>query len=231
MTVTEMHTALRLHIDKSTSLSGVVDFLPEELDFWLNEAMFRYIKQRAVNFEDSQKHIDDISVLVCHTGKLTLTANTRVGENVVECNLPITDATNPYLFYINSSVYDENDVALQSGETIEHINISTYIKDSINNPWIRRPFVAFYKGNDSDTATKISFIYGDEFIPTKADITYLKKPKTLVYANVSGYQTTTCELPEHTHREIVVTAAELMLENIESQRVQSFGPINAAKVE
>lgn len=229
----DMHQAIRLHLDKSTSLVGSVDFLPEELDFWLNEAQDRFIKQRLFGnnyrqqkFDDTQKRIDDLKSLIIQTGKINL-SQSNLADNVKECDLPITDATSPYLFYINSSLYDNSTGVLQTGDNISFDNISKYLKDSINNPYIRRPLTVFY----NSTTDKIAFVHGDEFVPTRCDITYIKKPKKLTYTTPGTYETNTCELPEYTHREIVVIAAEMLIENIESQRVQTFTQLNSSKSE
>ena len=45
MNITEMHRAFRLGLDKTQSLE-YPDFLPEEIDFWLNEAIRAFVKTR-----------------------------------------------------------------------------------------------------------------------------------------------------------------------------------------
>jgi len=240
MTVSEMHTAFRLHLDKSSSLVGIPDFLPEEIDFWLNEAQDRFIKQRMfgdnymrTGLEQNQKRIDDLRNLVILLLDGALTAS-DIAVNVKEYTLPINDGTSPYMFYISSTVYKyttgsghkfaDDSETLQVKDIIQHERLKDYLKDGINDPYIRRPLVTFY-------GDKIAFIYGDEFVPTTCDITYLKRPKKLVLSSPTGYQTTTCELAVHTHPEIAVMAADLVIENTESPRVQTFEQLNASKVE
>lgn len=230
MTVSEMHNAFRQHIDKSTSLVGSVDFLPEEIDFQLNEAQDIFVKQRMfgtnykqLGFEQSEKRIDDLRTLLVQSDKINLTQS-LIGNNVKECSLPINSLTSPYLFYINSSVYNSSDTQFQTGGVMQEAYINDYIKDFINNPYIRRPLAVIIGGS-------IGFIHSDEFIPIKCDITYIKRPKTLTINTPGTYETNTSELALHTHREIVVIAASLALENIESQRTQTFEPINASKIE
>lgn len=237
MTVSEMHLAIRLNLDKSTALVGSVDFLPEELDFWLNEAQDRFIKQRMFGnntkheaFDKSVKRIEDLKNLVCSKRSLALATNLDIGVNVKSTDLPVSDSTDPYAYYINSSVANSSGVYLQINDIISWSNISEYIKDSINNPWIKRPLVLFNK-NSYTTTPQISVVYGDEFVPNTIDITYIKKPKVLTSFSMSGYQTNTSELSEHTHREIVNIAASMLIENIESPRVQTFDQVNASKVE
>jgi hypothetical protein len=230
MTVSEMQIALRLHLDKSTSLTGSVDFLSEELNFWLNESQDRFIKQRMfgnnyykLGFEQSQKRIDDLRNLVILGGPYSLTTSS-LGSNVKEGALPVSDVTSPYLYYIDSSVYNSSSLQLNAGKVLQEMYLGDYVKDFINNPYIRRPLVVLYD-------SKIVFVYSDEFIPTTFDLTYIKKPKTLTTSTPGTYETNTCELAEHTHREIVALAASLLIENIESPRVQTFEALNSSKIE
>lgn len=230
MTVSEMHTAFRLYLDKSTSLVASVDFLPEEIDFWLNESQDRFIKQRMfgnnyrqLGFEQSEKRIDDLRNLLVVSSKYSL-SQSSIAPNIKSYLLPVSDSVNPYLYYINSAVYNSSNARLQTGGVMQEEHINEYIKDFINNPYIRRPLVVIINNT-------INFVHGDEFIPSQFDMTYIRKPRKLVLSSPGTYQTTTCELAEHTHREIVTMAASLVLENIESPRVQTFEPLNASKIE
>jgi hypothetical protein len=70
MTISEMHVAFKLGLDKTNSLD-YPSFLPEEIDFWLNQAIRRFVKTRysglnvkREGFEQSQKRIDDLRTLV-----------------------------------------------------------------------------------------------------------------------------------------------------------------------
>jgi len=233
MTVSDMQLAVRLEIDKSTALTGGVDFLPEELDFWLQEGQERFIKQRMFGnnlkqqaFDQTQKRIDDLRSLVVQSSKISLSSSS-FGSNVKEAILPVTDSSNPYLFYIASDLFDSSSNELHAGKVISFGEIDNYIKDYINNPWFRRPLVFFYE----HSVDVIGFIYPDEFIPTQCTVTYIRKPRQLVSGTPVGYQTNTCELPEHTHKEIVILTASMLIENIESPRVQTFPTLNESRVE
>jgi len=65
MTVNEMHIAVNLGVQKIASFQADT-LLPQELDFELNIAMMRFIKQRynpmsnrqGKGFEQSQKRVD-----------------------------------------------------------------------------------------------------------------------------------------------------------------------------
>ena len=70
MTIAEMHIALKLELDKSDSLNNL-SFEPEELDYWINKAIKRFVKTRysgsnykSESFEETQKRTDDLRTLV-----------------------------------------------------------------------------------------------------------------------------------------------------------------------
>lgn len=234
MTVSDMHNAFRLHLDKSTSLVGSVDFLPEEIDFWLNEAQDRYIKQRLSGnnytrskFDQNQKSVEDLRNLISTKQSLSLSSS-YLGSNVKKVSLPITDSLYPYFYYLDAALKDISGNVLNTDHVLKTEELSLYTKDSVNNPYLRRPLVYFY--NDTGNPS-VAFIYGDEFIPITCDLTYVKKPMKLTINTPGTYETNTCELSEHTHREIVVLAVSLVIENIESQRVQTFDQLNTSKSE
>jgi hypothetical protein len=79
MTVNEMHIAVNLGVQKIASFQADV-LLPQEIDFELNIAMMRFIKQRynassnrqGKGFEQSQKRVDDLRNLVVTTSSSTV---------------------------------------------------------------------------------------------------------------------------------------------------------------
>ena len=233
----DMHRAFRLNLDKSSSLVGNPDFLPEEIDFWLNEAQERFVKQRVFGnnlrkeaLEQGQKRVDDLKTLICTYYGTSLSASS-LGSNVKETLIPVS-ATAPYLFYLDSALHGSvTSNVLQCGQVISTKDLSKYVADSINTPYIRRPLVYFYNSVGTNANQTIAFIYSSEFVPYTVDITYIKKPKVLTYTTVSGYQTNTPDLPEETHKEIVNLAVQLVIENIESSRVQTFPSLNASNIE
>lgn len=100
MTITEMHRAFKLGLDK---LDGVnyPNFRSEEIDLILNQAQNRYAKQRyGINnikrqsFEETQKRTEDLKELI-RTSIITPTANSgqvnngdNITTNSVLCTLP-----------------------------------------------------------------------------------------------------------------------------------------------
>ena len=228
MTVNEMHIAFRLHLNKSTSLVGTPDFLPEEIDFWLNEAQERFIKQRLFGnnyrkeeFEDSQKRIEDLRNLIVYSEDNALTPS-LLGPNVKQTDIPTIP---PFNYLVRFMLNNGTGVRVNGFDVVRHSDAFKYIQDTINYPFIKRPVAVLEMGN-------FEVIYDPEYNPTRIDITYIKKPLVLTsFTPTTGVSTDTCELTVETHSEIVVLAAELAIENIESIRTQTFTPINSSKIE
>jgi hypothetical protein len=116
MDITEMHKAFRLELDKSQSLD-YPDFLPEEIDFWLNKAIRAFVKTRysgsnvkRESFEESQKRIDDLRTLIKEHSITPVSAGSPIYPFSTYTNVKIKD--NSYIFplpvlplYVNSTSY------------------------------------------------------------------------------------------------------------------------------
>lgn len=70
MTFNEFHTAVNLELDKTASFS-LPSFEPDELDYWINKSIERYVKTKysgnnvkRESLEQTQKVTDDIGVLI-----------------------------------------------------------------------------------------------------------------------------------------------------------------------
>lgn len=76
MTVQEMHTAFRLGLDKTNS-SSIASFEPQEIDYWLNYSVERFIKQRALGnnfrkegYPNTTKRHEDLYTLIVQNPNL-----------------------------------------------------------------------------------------------------------------------------------------------------------------
>ena len=226
MTISEMHTAVKLGLDKTEGLAYAA-FEPEELDFWLNEAIDRFIKTRysGVNFkqesfEQSQKRTEDLRTLVTET---RITPATSAGTSDKPNMYLVADASLPanYMLFLN----DEVTISFTHGVTGVATTLRTYpvlctsdtYSTKINDPYsehrlhlgIARPLRMF-------TSKGIELITDGQYTITYYYLKYLRTP-TVVAIGTS----TDCDLPDHTHREIVLLTVKLLIENIESPRYQS----------
>lgn len=229
MTVEEMHTAVKLGLDKTSSLE-LPAFEPEELDYWLNEAQLQIVKQKAFGnnfrgegFEDSGKRIDDLLPLVKESSEITVSQH-QFYPNVKYLSVDdIGDSDSKYMFYLSSIVKylsSETDYEPSNGySTIGTIpilqnEIKNLIQTEFNTPFIKTPYVFFYEN-------KIGYIHDPYKEIDSAFIKYIKQPKELVNGSTSEYQTNESELPEQVHPEIVALTVNMLLENIESRRQES----------
>ena len=96
MTITEMHQFFKVGVDKSESFS-YPSFQSEEIDYFLNKAQERFIKQRyGINnlkgqgFEQTQKRTDDIREVIMYDNSTSLGLQLN-GSN--------TDDNKPYAKY------------------------------------------------------------------------------------------------------------------------------------
>lgn len=234
MTISEMHLAVKLGLDKTEGLTYAA-FEPEEIDFWLNEAIDRFIKVRysgtnpkRESFEQSQKRVDDLRSLVKEvvlsptvspatesSGGYTISFKPN-SYHVDEDDLPAD-----YMFFLN----DEVSISFTHPVTGVVTTLRTYpvvctsdtYSTKINDPYSEhilhlgtaRPLRLFSEKG-------IELVTDGQYTITDYFFKYLRKPTT-----VSIGTATDCDLPEHTHREIVLLAVKILTENIESPRYQT----------
>lgn len=151
MTVNEMHIAVNLGVQKIASFQADI-LLPQELDFELNIAMMRFIKQRynansnrqGKGFEQSQKRVDDLRNLVVNTISNTISAGGFLFDalgtyiyNTGNTNIYVERATLPldYLFLVSVSAevnYNCNTTIVN--QLVEETRTTDWVKTSLVGP-------------------------------------------------------------------------------------------------
>jgi hypothetical protein len=229
MTVLEMHTAVKLGLDKTSSLA-LPGFEPEEIDYWLNEAQLELVKQkmfgnnyRQENFDMGVKRADDLSILMTYSSELTYnvsntTPNFRPHSyhpNVATVNIEASTMPD-YLFYIGADLLindpHSHNPGVQPAETIRipQEDIGVYVETPFNRPILRNGYIYLKEG-------EVNVIYDPEATPVSIYVSYLKRPATLDISTPAQES----DLPEQVHSEIVALTVKLMIENIESPRVET----------
>jgi len=219
-----MHDSFRLELDKVNSLQ-YPDFTTAEIDYWLNRAIREFTKTRysGVNykkegFEQSQKRIDDLRTLVREvTIPCTITGAIKPNGYVLSGGF-INSVFTPDTYWL--SLGEEVDITPTNGSSLRQ-GVTEVTSDEyrfeIDNPYSTfrlhygnaKPLRLFY--NDT-----IEFISDGGYTVDNAYVRYIKAPAMVDFA------TTSCDLPEHTHDEIVIIGVRLVLENIEQPRLQSY---------
>lgn len=224
MTISEMHNYVKLELDKTSSLE-LPAFESEEIDYWLNEAIRKFIENRysGVNpkgesFEGTQKRIDDLRSIVA-VDDITPATNTQYDANGYQADLPAD-----YLRALAHQVTIAWPPTVQTYTDtfpVEQIPQDALYK-ALHDPFSPHVFtydhgepLLFYKENTGADGDIIMVTDGNYDI-TNLKLNYLRQPATVDLVGV-----TNCDLPEHTHAEIVKMAANMMLENIENPRYQT----------
>jgi hypothetical protein len=221
MTIAEMHTAVKLELDKTSALE-LPAFEPEELDYWINRSILLYIKSRysgfnitREGFEQVQKRADDLRILVTEFPFTSLT----VGDSYDKPNSYLAD-----LDLINEDylVRVGEEVEIVVGNTTKRQGVTECTSDSyrtfIDNPYSEHRLhygeakpLRLFKGNNAELITDGNYTISKYFLR------YLRYPQQVSLTNGDD-----CELPAHTHDEIVKITVSTLLENIESIRHQTF---------
>lgn len=228
MTIQEMHYQFKIGLDKVDSLSSP-NFIPEEIDIFLNNAQEQFISQRAFSnnpkkegLEETQKRVDDLKNIISNYNTTTFTTTVDNKPNGVFVALP-SDYRHAIQEEATVSYTDCNSTTQTEQAEIIPINHDEY------NRIIRDPFkkpdkeIIYRLGFEPAASERFEIISGPSTTLTTYVLRYIRNPQQLRYG--TQYQTPTtdldCELSLHTHREIVALAVKNALEDIESQRWQS----------
>lgn len=221
MTRDQLHIAFKIALDKnsqSIAFGGCPAFLPEEIDYWLNQGMYQEVSNKFTGlntlrqpFEKSVKRVHDLEKLIINNNHIALSKANNTNECIAK------DVFVDKMFYIDGMMsFDEKVAPIV---LIEHSQ-SKRFKQAYNNlPHIETP-VAIIENNDLKIyIDPISMEAGTYSL----DLTYVKNP-TKIEDIPEGEEM--IEFPEYMQNEIVNRAVELALENIESKRTQTKSSLN-----
>lgn len=224
MTVQEMHYAVDQGLQKVGSF--VYDnFLPEEIDFFLNKMQERFIKDRVFNtadpkrlgFSSNQKRLDDIrSILeVDFTDVIAGSPSVPYQRH----DLPVD-----YLYLINLRVRltpahcDSSVIKVMPARVVEQDKLYELLRNPFATSTVSSPVASI-------SVEDITVFQTEKFILKGVELDYIRKPEEIGLS--SGLD---CELAEHTHHEIVDMTVKHILEVIESPRTQT-NPIEESQSE
>jgi hypothetical protein len=187
--------------------------------YFINRAVEKFVKTRysgmnikGESFEETQKRIEDLRTLIIEVTISTSTNTTK--PNAYKADLPAD-------YFITASeevdiYYSKNSVPITLRQGIKEITSDRY-RNEIDNPYgshvlhygLAKP-LRLYQGEDV-----LLISDGQYTIPTYY-LRYLK------YPTVVALPSTDCDLPDHTHIEIVKLAIGMFLENIKDNRYGSY---------
>lgn len=225
MNIGELHIAFKVEADKNAvniGMSGCPSFLPEEIDYWLYTAYLSKIATKFTGnntikqpFEGNIKRVADLENLVKTDTNLTLLSEANTNRLTMEDFRSSTtygdDTQDKRMYFIEGVLHFGTDLATIS--LISHEYARNFLQTYNNRPWIENP-VATLEDNKL-------IIYIDKDLmkgPYKLDLTYLAYPHRLHNQDINSGMD---EIPEYMQYEVVKLAADMALENVESQRVKS----------
>lgn len=226
MTIIDLHVAFKVEADKNAvniGISGCPSFLPEEIDYWLYTAYLSKISTKFtgnntlhVPFEGASKRVTDLEKLVKTDNGLTLlsesTSNRLTMRDFISKITYGNTEQNKRMFFISGKLhFGGNKVATVS--LISHEQAKNFEETYNNKPWIENP-VAILEDNQLVVFIDRDLMTG----PYTIDLTYLAYPRKLNNQDITSGMD---EIPEYTQYEVVKLAADMALENVESQRVGS----------
>lgn len=212
MTTLEMVRQFKLLLDKTDSLT-LDEFTPDEIVHYLNLGIEEFVKTRYREFEQTQKRIDDLRSLVIVGSYVAIAPyyNNNLRGYVLPVSLLDAPAF-PYWFYL-ADQYRLFDAVCQK-EFTGHIKTRQVddLQEVEMNPFNRSTPLT---PNKIITADGFTLFFGEQLSTTRYTsqlyrITYLRRPNT-----VSISPSVNCDLPAHTHTEIVNLSVRKALESIE----------------
>lgn len=227
MTIDEAHIEFEITLDKR-STSQAPEMPAEVIDYFLNEAIARFVKTRygknniyQAGFEEIQKRTEDLRTLVV-TESLPTIAVPYETTDYVQVDLTATSAE--YWFFVRGRAEVSNTcgTGFKKIKLIQQDDLEVVLEDPFNSPKAGRPIVYFENGN-------IIIVSDGTFTVSNFKLTFIKQPAQ-VDDGTYGNPAVQFDMPEHTHKEIVQLAADIAIENIESQRVQTM-PSQLSKTE
>lgn len=205
MNYLELHIGVNLETQKIGS-NVHDDFRPEEIDYFLNEAVKDYIKQQYSNIKNEERNIESQYVVenlrtLIETTNLANIAEVSYLPNTIKGDLP-----GDYLYYLFART--QSDDSWKNNRKLESKGIKDYIETEFNSP-IFREFPLLIEGNDVLVIGNATTTLG---VSSEISFTYIKKPEKISLENNESKEFES--LPEHTHQEIVNIASGKILQII-----------------
>lgn len=228
MDIREMHYDINFKLNKVDSQQYKNLKVPEK-DWALNEAKDIFIKSIAepripnyLGFEVNQRSIDDIRTLVINNKELQPTVTDTINEYFV--TLP-----EDYMFYISAEVILSKEGCKDKKvrvTLIQHDDLSqedsfyesSYQWGEVNIRFYNEGIKVFTDGTFTVKTVLLNYIREHAYMHNAQDFLPTSSYKLPSGALLTGRQD--CELPKHTHREIVDIAVLILSNNLDMPNYQ-----------
>lgn len=205
MTTEELHIGVNLGLQKVASNINE-EFFPEEVDYFLNEAVIAFIDEQYSLMKNEQRDIqgqyvnENLRTLIDIT-ELNSSSSSPYYINTRRFNLPSS-----YLYYLSAMMDGEANIRL-----IEPKGVKRYVSTEFNDPIFRE-----YPLLLQDNYATVFYSTHLQLTGVKTlTLTYISKPNKI---NYNSNRNAELQLPEFTHSTIVDMAVNKMLTVIQGRR-------------
>jgi len=212
MTVVEMHIALNLGLQRIGS-NAFDDFQSEEIDVYLNDSVTKYIKALVAILRDSD---DNNAVKIANENLWTLVKDTdtpALSPHGIYPNSFTGAVPADYYIFLSAIAYDDANWFRCSVKS--PIDWQSYLPTYKNKPIFREVPVLLSSG--------VFTVIKDREMSdlTKLRIIYVKAPDVILRDDDTPGNNVDCNLPDHTHQEIVDMSVSLMIEDLMQGRAKA----------
>lgn len=213
MTTSELHQLFKVELDKQNVITSYPNFLPEEIDIFLNKAYLATINRKVtgnnatqIPFQGDSKSISELNPLIKVTALTSPTAVTTVA-NCYKFSLP-----NDFLYYI-TSIASFAPSGTAEVKVVTHQEAKNASYTDVNKPWLPVPV-----GVLQDKSFQIYFDKLTYTSPSTLNLTYIFRPSVIDFGTTPSAN---IEVNDSFVYEIISLAVYYALENIQSVRQQS----------
>lgn len=204
MNIEEMHIAVNMGVDVIASHINN-DFQPQEIDYYLNKAIHKYIKEQYSIIKTQPSSIESQYA----TENLRTLINSELIESVDESNHPNSysvELPSDYEYFIQAYAYNDEELGPKICKFINYSEFEEVLTTQSNEPYLRSLPVTLESNN--------LIIVSEEDKPIESVmITYLESPEKVVHPESGDEEN--CNLPSHTHEDIVDLAVHSMLRDLQ----------------
>ena len=206
-----MHRLFRT-LGQQMGLQLVRAILPESIDAYLNDAIMEYART-AVASNVQTVYQDKVTVQNNPISQIN-SVRTLYGRLVSEIsnNRVVVDSiANRIMFYTSFNLVFEDKT--RKARFVEIDKLQDTLNDYCNRASSNYPIIT-YIGNDS-VNDNFEVYSGDKEKPVKAEMNFIKLPKVVKFSEVEE-ERINCDLPVHTHYQIVELAVNKFFQSVGS---------------
>ena len=208
LTVTQMHRGIRLGLQQVDAYARD-GYRPEEIDYYINKAIHSYIKSQYSLLKSANSQfapvMENLRTLITYQTYSSFTDSSKI-----PLARRVTLPTNPkYLYFVHSHVQMNSERRVCKLSSF--LELESYLSTQVNPvPWFETVPLIIYEDEihilrerAEDTISNLSFVF-------------VREP-----AKVAKSPAQDCDLPAHTHEEIVELTIEIMLMDVTQRQRQA----------